>query len=209
MRATLINVKLVLGRPRVLGIGLLLQVTTKFGSTHMFTLFTQVWNVLPIAAVIDDKAFVVHGGLFRVNGITLSHVNSIPRRECDLGATSPDMQLLVDVLWNDPQAEKGRSKGLRGGGTINFGPDVTEEFLKRTKLELVIRSHQVWWRLFLDTRLFRKRGGGDSGGVSREAAYSNMIFREPSFRSRNRFWVGGWKNGGSPHLYSKPGGVST
>ena len=50
---------------------------------------------------------------------------------------------MVDILWNDPQEEEGRKQGERGGGSIFFGPDVTERFLSRNGLRLVIRSHEV------------------------------------------------------------------
>lgn len=30
----------------------------------------DVWNLLPIAAIIDGLAIVVHGGLFRTDGVT-------------------------------------------------------------------------------------------------------------------------------------------
>ena len=56
----------------------------KFGSLHMFTLFATVWDLLPIAAVLDDAIFVCHGGLFRVGNITINHLNALPRRDCDL-----------------------------------------------------------------------------------------------------------------------------
>lgn len=36
-----------------------------------------------------------------------------------------------------------RSNPLRGANTSLFGPDVTEKFLARNKLSLLIRSHQV------------------------------------------------------------------
>lgn len=32
-------------------------------STKLFKIFTDVFNVLPVAAVIDDKIFCCHGGL--------------------------------------------------------------------------------------------------------------------------------------------------
>ncbi|CAB5089498.1 unnamed protein product [Rhizophagus irregularis] len=49
---------------------------------------------------------------------------------------------MCELLWSDPQPQPGRGPSKRGVG-IQFGPDVTENFLKRNNLELLIRSHEV------------------------------------------------------------------
>jgi len=123
--------------------GFIDEVAHKFGSTQMFALFVQVWDNLPIATVIDNTALVLHGGLFRANGITLQHLNSIPKKDNDLSSNAFDMMLQTDVLWSDPQDAPGRQPGVRGSGTIQFGPDITQQFLRQNNLKLVIRSHQV------------------------------------------------------------------
>ena len=41
-----------------------------------------------------------------------------------------------------PQAEPGRQPSKRGVG-LSFGPDVTEKFLERNNLKMVVRSHEV------------------------------------------------------------------
>ena len=47
--------------------------------------------------------------------------------------------LASDVLWSDPTHVPGmRANTVRGSGVL-FGPDVTEEFLKRNGLKLIIR----------------------------------------------------------------------
>lgn len=49
---------------------------------------------------------------------------------------------MCELLWSDPQDMPGRSASQRGVG-IQFGPDVTNEFLETNDLKMVIRSHQV------------------------------------------------------------------
>ena len=49
---------------------------------------------------------------------------------------------MCDLLWSDPQPQRGRSPSKRGVG-IQFGPDITEAFLKLNNLDYVIRSHEV------------------------------------------------------------------
>eukprot|EP00668_Euglena_longa_P043249 GGOE01057389.1.p1 GENE.GGOE01057389.1~~GGOE01057389.1.p1 ORF type:complete len:884 (-),score=302.99 GGOE01057389.1:435-2909(-) len=119
------------------------EVATKFGSTHMFTAFQDIWNLLPIAAVIDGLALVVHGGLFRTDGVTLAQLNALPRSPCSLQPRSFQESIMVDLLWSDPCDAPGREPGPRGGHTIKFGPDVTHRFLALNGLKMVIRSHEV------------------------------------------------------------------
>jgi hypothetical protein len=42
-------------------------------------MFAEVFNCLPLAHVINKKVFVVHGGLFSVDGVKLSQIRSINR----------------------------------------------------------------------------------------------------------------------------------
>jgi diadenosine tetraphosphatase ApaH/serine/threonine PP2A family protein phosphatase len=50
--------------------------------------------------------------------------------------------IMCDLLWSDPQAGRGRSASKRGVG-IQFGPDVTSDFLRKNNLDYIIRSHEV------------------------------------------------------------------
>lgn len=49
---------------------------------------------------------------------------------------------MCELLWSDPQPQNGYSPSKRGVG-IQFGPDVTDAFLRKNKLDYVIRSHEV------------------------------------------------------------------
>ena len=42
-------------------------------------LFAEVFCCLPLAHVINNKIFVVHGGLFSVDGVKLSEISAIDR----------------------------------------------------------------------------------------------------------------------------------
>lgn len=50
--------------------------------------------------------------------------------------------ILCDILWSDPQEEKGRSPSKRGIGCC-FGPDVTSKWLKDNGMKLLVRSHEM------------------------------------------------------------------
>lgn len=112
------------------------EVKAKLDATTM-DLFTEIFNALPLAGVIDKKVFVVHGGLFQKDGVTLSDITKINRfRE------PPEEGLMSDLLWSDPQPFPGRGPSKRGVGQ-SFGPDITEAFLKNNNLEMIVRSHEV------------------------------------------------------------------
>merc|ERR1712232_479508 len=53
-------------------------------------------------------------------------------------------RLIVDLLWADPRGKTGYGPSYRvRKGCYIFGPDVSEAFLKRNDLRLMIRSHEV------------------------------------------------------------------
>mmetsp|Transcript_16274 Transcript_16274/g.23974 ORF Transcript_16274/g.23974 Transcript_16274/m.23974 type:complete len:506 (-) Transcript_16274:38-1555(-) len=103
----------------------------------IFDLFLEVFNVLPLAAVIGGKVFVTHGGIPCTPGVTLDDIRGIKR-----GCEPPDSGLMSDLLWSDPQPFPGKSPSKRGIGW-SFGPDITAAFLESNGLELLVRSHEV------------------------------------------------------------------
>lgn len=49
---------------------------------------------------------------------------------------------ILDLLWSDPMTEDGCiPNNVRGGGCY-WGPNVTEDFLNKHNLQLIIRSHE-------------------------------------------------------------------
>jgi diadenosine tetraphosphatase ApaH/serine/threonine PP2A family protein phosphatase len=99
--------------------------------------FTDCFNCLPIAAIIDEKIFCMHGGL----SPELASMEQIKRimRPTDV----PDTGLLCDLLWSDPDKDiVGWGENDRGV-SFTFGPDVVAAFLKRHDLDLICRAHQV------------------------------------------------------------------
>lgn len=54
------------------------EVRSKLNETFV-ELFAEVFCCLPLAHVINEKVFVVHGGLFSVDGVKLSDIRSINR----------------------------------------------------------------------------------------------------------------------------------
>ncbi|KAH1131129.1 hypothetical protein J1N35_002507 [Gossypium stocksii] len=106
-------------------------------SEKFVELFAEVFCCLPLAHVINQKVFVVHGGLFSVDGVKLSDIKAIDRF-CE----PPEEGLMCELLWSDPQPFPGRGPSKRGVG-LSFGADVTRKFLLDNSLDLIVRSHEV------------------------------------------------------------------
>jgi len=103
----------------------------------IFDLFLEVFCHLPLAATIGGQVFVTHGGLPTEGDVTLEDIRNVPR-----GCEPPQSGLMSDLIWSDPQPFNGRSPSKRGVG-YSFGPDITQAFLKRNNLKLLVRSHEV------------------------------------------------------------------
>lgn len=126
------------------------EVNHKLDKTVM-EVFTEVFNVLPLCAVVNNKVFIAHGGIFAEDGVKLDDIRRIDRfREPPEGGTRSiaaalrpyqclltwcnfypalfTAGLMSDLLWSDPQPFPGRNPSKRGVG-MSFGPDVTKRFL--------------------------------------------------------------------------------
>ena len=109
--------------------------------------FRTLFRVLPVAAVIPDVAFIVHGGLGVISSaMTVKELAKV-KRNFDFNnyeKNSTNEKIISELLWSDPSdAHRGFSKGPRGGQTTTFGPDVTKSFLEKNRLQMLIRSHEV------------------------------------------------------------------
>ena len=112
------------------------EVRQKF-SQNLCDVFRETFCWLPVGHVLNGKVFVVHGGLYARDGVTLDELRAVERNR-----EPADEGLLCESLWSDPQPEPGRAPSKRGVG-VAFGPDVTQDFLKTNGLALVVRSHEV------------------------------------------------------------------
>jgi len=104
---------------------------------QIFELFLEVFSHLPLAAVIGKKVFCCHGGISTDENVMLDDIRKIRR-----GSEPPETSLMSDLLWSDPQPFPGKSPSKRGVG-FAFGPDITQNFLDRNGLSLLVRSHEV------------------------------------------------------------------
>ncbi|KIH88664.1 protein phosphatase 5 [Sporothrix brasiliensis 5110] len=106
---------------------------------RVFRLFSESFSALPLATLIGEKYFVLHGGLFSDDNVTLDDIRKLDRHK----QRQPGQAgLMMEMLWTDPQPEPGRGPSKRGVG-MQFGPDVTARFCEKNGLEAIIRSHEV------------------------------------------------------------------
>ena len=100
----------------------------------LFASINNVFDKMPVGAVISDKIFCVHGGIPGV--VKLSEI------------TKEDA---YPYVWNDPSEIDGINSSSRGLGMRTFGEDVFNEFLRVNGLERMVRGHSVveggfkWW----------------------------------------------------------------
>ena len=106
-------------------------------STKLWKRFIDLFNCMPVAALVGGKILCMHGGL-SPQLKSLDDINRIPR-PTDI----PDAGLLCDILWADPEPEQlGWGENDRGV-SYTFGADVVTRFLAEHNLDLICRAHQV------------------------------------------------------------------
>ncbi|KAL2527742.1 Serine/threonine-protein phosphatase PP1 isozyme 4 [Abeliophyllum distichum] len=119
-------------------------------NVRLWKVFTECFNCLPVAALIDDKILCIHGGL-SPDLHNLDQIRNI-LRPTDV----PDSGLLCDLLWSDPRREV-KGWGMNDmGNSYTFGPDKVTEFLTEHGLDLICRAHEVMedgYEFFANTQL--------------------------------------------------------
>jgi len=106
-------------------------------SIKLWKIFTDCFNCLPIAAIIDEKIFCVHGGLSPEHH-SMEQLKTV-KRPTDVADTG----IVCDLLWSDPlRNQTGWGENDRGV-SFTFGEDVVTKFLEKHNLDLICRAHQV------------------------------------------------------------------
>ena len=106
-------------------------------SVKLWKKFTECFNCMPVAALINDRVLCMHGGL----SPDLHSIDQI--RKIQRPINVPDSGVLCDLLWSDPDSStNGWGENERGVSYV-FGADVVKGFLDKQDLDLICRAHQV------------------------------------------------------------------
>ena len=108
----------------------------KYGSVNVWRYCTEIFDFLPLAALIDEEVFCVHGGL-SPNIDTLDQIKTIDRKQ-----EVPHEGPMCDLMWSDPEEIEGWGVSPRGAGYI-FGQDRVEIFNAKNGTKLIARAHQL------------------------------------------------------------------
>ncbi|KAH0573019.1 Serine/threonine-protein phosphatase [Spironucleus salmonicida] len=113
--------------------GFYAECISRYNSVSIYNAFNEVFQFLPIAAVVGGKILAVHAGLSPM-AETLTEIAEIEKGQ--------ENDVLTDLMWSDPDTRPGYGKSMRGAG-YTFGQDVTESFLRENGLKLLVRGHQM------------------------------------------------------------------
>lgn len=108
----------------------------KYGNANVWKMFTDLFDYLPMTALVAGKIFCLHGGL-SPSIDTLDQARVIDRVQ-----EVPHEGPMCDLVWSDPDDRSGWGMSPRGAG-YTFGQDITEVFNHHNNLDLVSRAHQL------------------------------------------------------------------
>ena len=97
----------------------------------------KIFSLLPIAALVENKIFCVHGGL----SPKLDDIRAI--NQIKKGTKVPNAGLLCDLMWADPGNHKEEWVNNDRGCSYTFNNSVVSKFMAKNKLDLICRAHQV------------------------------------------------------------------
>ena len=161
--------------------GFYYEFSQKFESFDKYTEILELYNVLPICAIVSNEVLCLHGGI--------PENYSIIEKLKDLKAKNLDNSLLqsfgvsiFQIMWNDPKSNlSGFMDSYRGMGIKFFGKDVFEEFMIKNRLIYLIRAHEcfpegyVW---FFNKRLLSIFSSANYRGNSFPNPASYAIIRD-------------------------------
>ncbi|CAD5212396.1 unnamed protein product [Bursaphelenchus okinawaensis] len=109
----------------------------KYGHSAVWLNCCRVFDMLPIAALIDDSYFCVHGGI-SPSLPTIDHILALQR-----DVEVPLSGILSDILWSDPDDTIGTFAPNQRGAGFLFGEQAVDKFLDDNKVNMIVRSHQL------------------------------------------------------------------
>ena len=114
------------------------EALNKYGNANVWKYFCDVFDYLPLAAIIEGKILCLHGGL-SPDIKTIDQIRLIDRFD-EIPHVSGGF---ADLMWSDPE-EGIETWGISGRGLgWLFGSKVTDQFNNINGLDLICRAHQL------------------------------------------------------------------
>jgi len=107
---------------------------------EVLALFRQVFQALPLAATINKRVFITHGGIGRLTSrMSVEEIASLDR------FVEPSFPSAIsELLWSDPTDKHPElAENRQRGAGWSFGANITNSFLEKNNLELLVRSHEA------------------------------------------------------------------
>lgn len=108
----------------------------KYGNVNVWRACTRVFDLLSVAALIDNTILCVHGGL-SPEVRTIDQIRTIDRQQ-----EVPHQGAFCDLVWSDPDEVDSWQTSPRGAGYL-FGQRQTDEFIELNGIDLIARAHQL------------------------------------------------------------------
>ncbi|EAY23020.1 Ser/Thr protein phosphatase, putative [Trichomonas vaginalis G3] len=99
--------------------------------------FISVFDTLPLAAIINNSYFCVHGGL-TPDLHELSQIRALPRP-----TQIQEHGFLADLVWSDPDRDFEEFAPSERGLTVKWGFKPAQQFMEANNLTKIIRAHQM------------------------------------------------------------------
>lgn len=108
----------------------------KYGNANVWKYFTDMFDYLPLTALVEISIFCLHGGL-SPSIDTLDQIRNLDRVQ-----EVPHEGPMCDLLWSDPDDRCGWGISPRGAG-YTFGQDISDQFNHANSITLIARAHQL------------------------------------------------------------------
>jgi diadenosine tetraphosphatase ApaH/serine/threonine PP2A family protein phosphatase len=113
------------------------EIIEKYNDESVWTAFNAVFSYLPLAVILNEKIFCVHGGL----SPRISSIEDIESIQLPI-VSYVGLPQVSDLVWSDPSdTSPGFVANDRGAGVI-FGKSAIKSFLLSSNLSLLVRAHQ-------------------------------------------------------------------
>lgn len=139
------------------------ELMSKYGSQHLYDRVTALFRWLPLCAIIDKRALVVHAGPPCFDDITLAHIGALSRGLLNSTTVTSysslssslseerlhSLQVVENMMWSDPihpitnpGSEQMIVPNTSRKAGVKYGVGIVAGVLKKLNLPAMIRSHQ-------------------------------------------------------------------